>query len=82
MTLKMGLMVRPWSCHQPKQAGYEPIISGKTVRIGRRKRNGWRWQVFVDDQPMAFGHCDTKRAAESSLEPMLDAYTEAHYVSE
>ncbi len=79
--LNVDLLPRPWSCHEPKAEGYAPLISGRVERVSRSKRNGWRSQVFVSDNPMATSHHDTKAAAESSLAGMLEAYTEVHYRS-
>lgn len=79
--LNTGLLPRPWSCHEEKVSGYSPLIHGKVERVSRSKRNGWRATACVDDCPMSTSHSDTKKAAESRLEKMLDAYTEVHYRS-
>lgn len=79
--LNIGLLPRPWSCHEERVKGYSPLIHGKVERVSRSKRNGWRATVYVDDCPMSTSHSDTKAAAESKCEGMLAATTEAHYRS-
>ena len=79
--MNTGLLPRPWSCHKPKVEGYEPLIHSKIERVSRSRRNGWLVTVCVDDSPMYYSHHDTKAAAESKCESMLDAYTTVHYVN-
>ena len=79
--MNTGLLCRPWSCHRPRVRGFRPIISGLVERVSYSRRTGWRWTVKVDDTAMAHGYHGTKRAAESKLEGMLNAYTESHYES-
>jgi hypothetical protein len=79
--LNTRLLTRPWSCHEPKVKGYEPLISGKVERVSRSKRNAWRSVVRVDECPMATSHHDTKAAAESKCADMIEAYSEVHYRS-
>ena len=76
-----ALFTRPWSCHEAKVPEFSPLISGKVERVSRRKKNGWRATVSVDDCPAYHSHHDTKAAAESKCAAMLDAYTEVHYIS-
>jgi hypothetical protein len=78
--LKTELLPRPFSSDRPKVAGYEPMISGKVERVGRRKRNSWRATVFVEGAPKAIAHRDTKAAAESYLAGMIRAYASVHYI--
>jgi len=77
--LNVDLLPRPWSCHRPKVAGYEPLIHANIERVSRSKRTGWRATVSVDDSPMTTSHHGTKAEAERHCERMLAAYTEAHY---
>lgn len=72
------LLCRPWSCHRPKVAGYEPSIRPRIHKIGRGK-HGWRCEILVDDCPMAISHHATKAKAEIWAEGMLEAYTQVHY---
>jgi hypothetical protein len=74
-----AILPRPFSCHVPKIAGYEPSITCEVVRISRSRRNGWRATVLIDKIPMAYGHCPTKEAAESWCSSMMIAYTNTHY---
>lgn len=77
--MKTDLLPRPWSPDRPKVEGYEPIIRGKVLRVGRRKRNSWRADVMVDGCPMGHSHHDTKAAAESKLAGMIRACAAVHY---
>jgi hypothetical protein len=79
--LRSALFCRPWSSHEAKVAGYEPLIRGKVERVSRSRRNCWRSTVYVDDCPMTYSHHDTKAAAESGCARMLEVYTDIHYVS-
>lgn len=79
--INTGLLPRPWSCHEPRIPGFEPLIVGRIERVKRIKRNGWVASVSVDGSTMYHSHHDTKAMAESRLESMLDAYTAAHYIS-
>lgn len=78
--LNTALLPRPFSCHSPKVAGYEPAIRCRIERVSRSRRNAWRCMILVDDNPMATSHHDTKAAAESKGAAMMEAYTDAHYV--
>lgn len=79
--LNMDLLPRPFSCHMPKVAGYEPLIKAEVVRVNRRRKNSWRCQVLVGDAAMCTSHHDTKYAAESNAAGMLETYTNIHYQS-
>lgn len=74
-----GLLPRPWSGDRPKVEGYAPLITGKATRVSRSKKNAWRAEVMVDGATMTLGHRDTRAAAESWLEGMIDAYAKVHY---
>lgn len=76
-----ALFPRPWSCHSPRVAGFEPLVSCEIVRVSRSARVGWRATISVNDCPMAMSHHGTRAAAESHAERMLKAYTDIHYTS-
>jgi hypothetical protein len=77
--LNTKLLARPFSSDRPKVEGFEPVISGKVTRIGRRRRNSWRAETTVDGCAMTLSHHDTKAEAETHLEGMIKAYAEVHY---
>ena len=77
----VDLLPRPWSTHTPRVEGFSPTIRGKVERVSKSRTIGWRYTVYVDDNPMLRGHCGTKSIAESHLSNSLQAYTEAHYIS-
>lgn len=79
--MNTALLPRPWSCHRPRVAGYEPQISGKVERVSRSKKYGWRATPMVDGHPMAASHHPTREEAESRLASMMEAYTSVHYES-
>lgn len=78
--LNTDLLPRPFSSDRPRVEGYQPLISGKVTRIGRRRRNSWRAETLVDGCAMTLSHHDTKEEAESHLAGMIKAYAEVHYI--
>lgn len=76
-----ALWTRPFSCHKAKVKSYQPTIKGKVYRVSRSKRNAWRAEAIVNDAVMWRGHFDTKAAAGSKCERMVEAYTNVHYES-
>lgn len=78
--LNTDLLPRPFSTDRPRVEGYEPLISCRVARIGRRKRNSWRAETLVDNCPMAVSHHDTRTEAESHCAGMIKAYAEVHYI--
>jgi hypothetical protein len=74
------LLPRPFSSDRPRVEGYEPLITGEVIRIGRRRRNSWRAEVLVDSCVMTLSHHDTKSDAETYAERMIGAYAKVHYV--
>ena len=80
MPLNIDLLPRPFSYERPKVEGYEPLISGKVMRVSRSRRNAWRAEALVDDCAMCISHHDTKADAEAHLAEMIKAYAEAHYI--
>ena len=79
--LNTALLPRPWSCHEPKDPEYRPLISCKITRISRSKRLGWRCCILVDGAAMSTSHYNTKAEAERQGEKMLPTYTDIHYKS-
>ena len=77
--INFDLLPRPWSSDRPRVKRYQPQISCEVERVSRSRRNAWRFAVFVDGEQMAFGHGDTKTAAERRGASMLQAYTDIHY---
>lgn len=79
-TINTQLLPRPFSSDRPRVEGYEPIISGRVSRIGRRKRNSWRAEALVDGTAMTLSHHDTKEDAETHLAGMIKAFAQVHYI--
>lgn len=80
MRVNMELLPRPFSYDRPRVQGYKPLISGKVTRVGRRRHNSWRAEVFVGTCPMTTSHHDTKPEAESTCARMIKTYAEVHYI--
>lgn len=78
---RTALWPRPFSCHEPRNAEFQPTISGKVSRVSHSKRNAWRAEVIINDATMWMAHYATKAAAVSACEPMIETYTAIHYVS-
>ena len=79
--INSALLTRPWSGHVPKVEGYEPSISAKITRVSRRRKDSWQCKVLVAGAAMFTSHHDTKQAAESKAEHLLNVYTDVHYLS-
>lgn len=78
--LNTELLPRPFSSDRPRVEGYEPLISHRITRIGRRRRNSWRAEILVDDAAMTLSHHDTKAEAETYCAGMIKAYAKVHYI--
>jgi len=79
--LNIDLLPRPWSGHHPKVKGYSPLIRAKIERVSKSRKIGWRASIFVDEYRMTFSHHGRKYDAERHAAEMMEAYTEAHYIS-
>lgn len=77
----IALAPRPHSCHRPRVAGFEPLISHRITRVAKGGKNSWRCEVLVDGVAMSYSHRPTKAAAQTEAASGMQAYTEAHYFS-
>lgn len=79
--MNTDLFPRPWCIHKPKVKNFRPLIRAEIKRVSKRKKNAWRSRIFVGESPMCHSHHNSKTLAELDSVKMLEAYTEAHYIT-
>jgi hypothetical protein len=81
MKLNIDLLPRPWSGHEPKVNGFEPLIKADIQKVSFSRKTGWRSVVIVGGCPMVTSHHPSKASAENLAAEMLKTYTSIHYKS-